>query len=311
MQSPSGCGTQPRPRVARECDAARLGDGQIPASRRHGRRHRPCIRWGNVDRSILLSSAVFEPDDNRAYRLKPGVRSVWVIGLSFRDSPGDVSDSRHARGSRAGGYRRRRSRARVGADDELLGLPRTRARRDCAGSSPRSGRLDDARVARGRCRYAAGQAGGCICPWLSKPGSRCLTPATSVIPSNNTSKRSGTSATDSARTSSIVSIYHNDFGDMNNPANWPKANTGSTGFVGALHAPRLAVSSFLRPTNLRSSGPETSSRFQSRAQPHDQISAHAKYVDTTVAFTELLLRLKNDAARSGEPVCETRSTTCT
>ena len=44
------------------------------------------IRWGNVNRSIVISSAVFEPDDKRAYRLKPGVRSVWVIGLSLRDS---------------------------------------------------------------------------------------------------------------------------------------------------------------------------------------------------------------------------------
>ncbi len=41
------------------------------------------IRWGNVDRSIVLSSAVFEPDDDRAYRLKPRVRSIWVIGMSF------------------------------------------------------------------------------------------------------------------------------------------------------------------------------------------------------------------------------------
>jgi hypothetical protein len=44
------------------------------------------IRWANVDRSIVLSSAVFEPDDDRSYRLKPGVRSIWVIGLAFRNS---------------------------------------------------------------------------------------------------------------------------------------------------------------------------------------------------------------------------------
>ena len=43
------------------------------------------IRWGNFDQSIVLSSAVFEPDDERSYRFKPCVRSVWVIGLSFRD----------------------------------------------------------------------------------------------------------------------------------------------------------------------------------------------------------------------------------
>jgi hypothetical protein len=44
------------------------------------------VRWGNVDQPIVLSSAVYEPDDERAYRLKPGVRSVWVVGFSFRKS---------------------------------------------------------------------------------------------------------------------------------------------------------------------------------------------------------------------------------
>ena len=55
---------------------------------------RAVIRWGNVDRSIVLSSAVFEPDDDRSYRLKPGVRSVWVIGLSPGEQPGDVPGAR-------------------------------------------------------------------------------------------------------------------------------------------------------------------------------------------------------------------------
>jgi len=65
------------------------------------------IRWGNVNRSIVLSSAVFEPDDARSYRLKPGVRSVWIIGLSFRKSLGMflIPDTPEARDSaeRAGG----------------------------------------------------------------------------------------------------------------------------------------------------------------------------------------------------------------
>jgi hypothetical protein len=65
------------------------------------------IRWGNINRPIVLSSAVFEPDDERSYRLKPGVRSIWVIGLSLRDSAGMflVPDTPEARQSaaRAGG----------------------------------------------------------------------------------------------------------------------------------------------------------------------------------------------------------------
>jgi hypothetical protein len=61
------------------------------------------IRWGNVNRSIVLSSAVFEPDDARSYRLKPGVRSIWVIGLGFRESVGMflIPDTPEARESAA------------------------------------------------------------------------------------------------------------------------------------------------------------------------------------------------------------------
>jgi hypothetical protein len=43
------------------------------------------IRWGNFDGTLVLSSEVFEPDDTgRSYRFKPGVRSIWVIGLALR-----------------------------------------------------------------------------------------------------------------------------------------------------------------------------------------------------------------------------------
>ncbi len=65
------------------------------------------IRWGNVNHSIVLSSAVFEPDDNRSYRLKPGVRSVWVIRLSLKWTMAMflIPDTPEARdsASRAGG----------------------------------------------------------------------------------------------------------------------------------------------------------------------------------------------------------------
>jgi hypothetical protein len=65
------------------------------------------IRWGNVDRSIVLSSAVFEPDEKRSYRLRPGVRSIWVIGLGFRKTLGMflIPDTAEAKGlaAQAGG----------------------------------------------------------------------------------------------------------------------------------------------------------------------------------------------------------------
>ena len=65
------------------------------------------IRWGNGNAPIVLSSAVFEPDDLRAYKLKPNVRSVWAVGMSFRESLAiflipDTPETREAAG-RAGG----------------------------------------------------------------------------------------------------------------------------------------------------------------------------------------------------------------
>ncbi len=45
------------------------------------------IRWGNLDWTLVLSSKVFEPDDSgRSYRMKPGVRSVWLINLTLHDA---------------------------------------------------------------------------------------------------------------------------------------------------------------------------------------------------------------------------------
>jgi hypothetical protein len=73
-----------RPRVAEffaECDPAfqkllRYA-GMDPE---HG-----LLRWGNYNWTLLLSSKVFEPDDDgRSYRLRPGVRSIWLRNLAIR-----------------------------------------------------------------------------------------------------------------------------------------------------------------------------------------------------------------------------------
>jgi len=67
------------------------------------------IRWGNFDRTLLLSSQVFVPDNaGRSYRMKPHYRSVWVIGLSLNRVLGlflipDSPTVREAAG-RAGGF---------------------------------------------------------------------------------------------------------------------------------------------------------------------------------------------------------------
>ena len=41
------------------------------------------LRWGNVNRTLLLSSKVFEPDDaGRSYRLRSCTESIWLRQLS-------------------------------------------------------------------------------------------------------------------------------------------------------------------------------------------------------------------------------------
>jgi hypothetical protein len=42
------------------------------------------IRWGNYDRTLVLPSRAFEPDDHgRSYRLRPNTRSVWVRNITL------------------------------------------------------------------------------------------------------------------------------------------------------------------------------------------------------------------------------------
>lgn len=43
------------------------------------------LRWGNIDRILLLPSTVFAADDTgRSYRLKPSTRAVWVRNISLK-----------------------------------------------------------------------------------------------------------------------------------------------------------------------------------------------------------------------------------
>ncbi len=45
------------------------------------------VRWGNYDRTLLLSSKVFEPDDLRSYRLRPNVHSIWLRQITLHEGP--------------------------------------------------------------------------------------------------------------------------------------------------------------------------------------------------------------------------------
>jgi len=43
------------------------------------------LRWGNFEKTLLLPSTVFEPDDSgRSYRFRPSVRSIWVRNLMLK-----------------------------------------------------------------------------------------------------------------------------------------------------------------------------------------------------------------------------------
>jgi hypothetical protein len=43
------------------------------------------LRWGNFDKTVMLPATVYEPDDSgRSYRLRPGVRSVWVRNFPMK-----------------------------------------------------------------------------------------------------------------------------------------------------------------------------------------------------------------------------------
>ena len=43
------------------------------------------VRWGNFDRTVLLPSTVFEPDETgRSYRFRPNTRSIWIRNFPMR-----------------------------------------------------------------------------------------------------------------------------------------------------------------------------------------------------------------------------------
>src|SRR5262249_11953299 len=43
------------------------------------------LRWGNFDRTVMLPSTVFEPDESgRSYRLRPNLRSIWIHNFPTR-----------------------------------------------------------------------------------------------------------------------------------------------------------------------------------------------------------------------------------
>jgi hypothetical protein len=258
------------------------------------------MRWGNVDRSILLSSAVFEPDDKRSYRLKPGVRSIWVIGLSFRDSLAMflIPDTPQARelAALAGG---------IVVPESV----QTTNSWGCRGPEP-----DPAAPVRVLVLGDSMMQGSLVGDADTPPAklecylSHALKAQVSVLNTGHL----GYSPEQYEQTLRelgdrfrphyvIVSIFHNDFGDMSDPANWAEGEYWLDRTLElcmhrgwqSVFVPAAAEAALLGPRNYEP--------FQSQLNRIIKISS-AKYVDTTGPFTDVLLRLRNDAARAGVAV---------
>ena len=258
------------------------------------------IRWGNVDRAILLSSAVFEPDDKRAYRLKPGVRSVWVIGLSFRDSLAMflIPDTPQAR----------ELAARVGGVVVPESVQTTNSW-GCRGAEP-----DTAAPVRVLVLGDSMMQGSLVSDADTPPAkleaslSNALKTRVSVLNTGHI----GYSPEQYEQTLRelgerfrphyvVISIYHNDFGDLSDPANWAEGEYWLDRIVELCM--RKGWHFLLVPAadEFALFGPRNVEGYQSQLSRIIKISS-AKYVDTLVPFSDALLRIKNDAARANVTV---------
>ena len=255
------------------------------------------VRWGNVDQSIVLSSAVFEPDDQRSYRLKPCVRSIWVIGLSFRTMLAmflipDTPEAREA-AARAGG--------RV-----VPSSVQTTNTWGCRGPEP-----DTTAPVRVIVLGDSMMQGALVGDGESPPArlqsqlSHALAAPVSVL---NTGHM-GYSVEQYDQTLRafgdrfrphyvVISICGNDFGDRDNPDNWVEGKywlDRITGLCDQRHWEYLLVPG-PGPTTLL--GPRNLHDFQAQV---NRIFGRggSRYVDPLEAFTDALFRVKNDGKRTG------------
>ena len=260
------------------------------------------LRWGNVDRSILLSSAVFEPDDDRAYRLKPCVRSVWVIGLSLRDALAMflIPDTREVRDLAA----------TVGGKVVPESVQTTNSW-GCRGSEP------DAKAPVRVLVLGDSMMQGTLVGDADTPPAKledCLCKALKTQVSVLNTGHLGYSVEQYEQTFRafgerfqphfvIVSIYVNDFGDMNDPANLAEGEYWLDRIADSCVSRGWPFLVVLAADEFELIGPRRADRLQIELSRMIKYS-NTKYVDTTVAFTETLLRLKNEAARKGEPMVD-------
>jgi hypothetical protein len=260
------------------------------------------IRWGNIDRSIVLSSAVFEPDDNRSYRLLPGVRSVWVIGLSFKKSLAlflvpDTPDLREA-ARLAGGHAVPQSVQMTNSWGCRGPEPDTAApvRVLVLGDSMMQGALiGDAETPPVRLEAHLAAA-------LGAPVSVLNTGHVGYSPEQY--EATLRAFFDRFRPHYVViSITDNDFGDLRNPADWAEgeywidriADFCSHHGVEFLLVPAPEAGSLLGRHNL--------GQFQAQVEKMFKRGG-LNYLDPLESFTDRFIRLRNEQMRLGSPLSE-------
>ncbi len=256
------------------------------------------IGVGNVDQSIVLSSAVFEPDDDRSYRLKPCARSVWVIGLSFRSMLAmflipDTPEARDAAG-RAGGRVVPSSVQTTNSWGCRGPEPDTTApvRVIVLGDSMMQGALvGDAENPPARLQAQLSQA-------LAAPVSVLNTGhmGYSVEQYDQTLRAFG----DRFKPHYVViSICGNDFGDRDNPANWVEGKYWLDRIADLCNQKRWEFLLVPGPGQSTLMGPRNLHEYQAQV---NRIFGRGgtRYVDPLEAFTDALLRVKNDGIRTGD-----------
>jgi hypothetical protein len=99
----------------------------------------------------------------------------------------------------------------------------------------------------------------------------------------------------------IVSVFHNDFGDMTDPTNWAEGEYWLDRIVELCMQRNWQSVIVPAADHFALFGPRNYEPFQSQLSRIIKISS-SKYIDTIVPFTDALLRLRNDQARAGLPM---------
>ncbi len=258
------------------------------------------IRWGNVNRSIVLSSAVFEPDDDRAYRLKPGVRSVWVIGISLSTSLAMflVPDTPEVR-----------DRAKVAGGLIVPESLQTTNSWGCRGPEP-----DQTALVRVVVLGDSMMQGALIGDQDAPPAkleaylARALETRVSVLNTGHI----GYSLEQYDQTLRavgdrfqpqyvVISVSQNDFADLDDPASWREGEYWLTRIADLCRSRAWQFLVVPCADEFAILGPKSGDRFQGQFSRIVHYGAPS-YVDLVPAFTDTLLRLQNEAERKREPM---------